>query len=188
MGYAIARAALKAGHSATLITGPTNLNPPNKATCHQVKSAHEMFVAVKECINEHDVAIFCAAVADYTPINYSTEKIKKTEGDLTIELKQTKDILGSARNEFQYKGILVGFAAESENLLENAKKKLKSKGCDLIAANDISQKELGFESENNHLHLLFADGRHIDIPTTSKIDLGISLISHCQELQHEASS
>jgi len=121
-------------------------------------------------------------VADYTPADVSTEKIKKNEGNLTLELKRTRDILGSAREVFNYHGVLVGFAAESENLLENAQKKLQKKGCDMIAANDISNSEIGFASENNQLHLLFNNKKIVSLAKQSKLALGRIIIEECREL------
>lgn len=185
MGYAIAQAAINAGHQVILISGPTALQAPdtsNSSKLIKVESAQEMYDAVESTITYQDIAIFCAAVADYTPVHQSTEKIKKNEDSLTLELKKTKDILGSAREIFGYQGVLVGFAAESENLLINSKIKLKNKGCDMIAANDISNDAIGFASDENQLSLLFTDNKKIELSKQSKAALGEIIINECEKL------
>ena len=102
-------------------------------------------------------AIFAAAVADYRPASVPEQKIKKNDDTMTLELVKNPDILGSARNEFNYRGVLVGFAAETENLEDNARGKLQRKGCDLIVANDVSRKDIGFDTHENEVLLVFPD-------------------------------
>ena len=138
MGYALAEAARAAGHEVILISGPVNLSAPQGITLISVESAKEMFLAVEAQISKVTVAIFAAAVADYRPATKANQKIKKSSNLLTLELERTEDILGSARQVFGFSGLLVGFAAETENLIVNAHDKLTRKGCDLIIANDVS--------------------------------------------------
>lgn len=162
MGYALAKAAAKAGHRVILISGPTCLDVPDHVDFSHVDSAAEMYEAVKHWLPQADIAIFAAAVADYRPAVVHSQKIKKNNHTITLELVKNPDILGSARQTFDYKGVLVGFAAETENLEINARAKLQKKGCDLIVANDVSRKDIGFDSQDNEVLLVFPD--HSDHP------------------------
>ena len=121
-----------------------------------------MFQAVISLITDPaapvDVAIMTAAVADYRPVQASIQKIKKSEGQCQLTLERTRDILGSLRTEGGYRGVLIGFAAETENMLTHALDKLHRKGCDLIVANDVSQPGSGFDADDNEVTLIFADG------------------------------
>ena len=157
MGYALATAAVQAGHEVMLISGPTDLDVPPGVDFLLVERAEEMHRAVADRINRADLAIFTAAVADYRPADVSPQKIKKTGDVLTLELVKTPDILGSARREFGFQGILVGFAAETERLEEHARQKLERKGCDLIVANDVSRQDIGFDSNHNEVLLVYPD-------------------------------
>ncbi|MFT4177597.1 MAG: phosphopantothenoylcysteine decarboxylase [Luteolibacter sp.] len=181
MGYAIAEAFVKAGHSVLLISGPTSLDVPERADFLPVESAAEMHDAVKAHIGRMDIAIFVAAVADYTPARVEPHKIKKSGDTLTLELVRTPDILGSARDAFSFRGTLVGFAAETENLEANAREKLTYKGCDLIVANDVSQAGIGFDSENNRILLVYPD-RTVALPTDTKHHLAHHLVDAILEL------
>ena len=134
MGYALAQAALKAGHRVTLITAPTSLEPPRGADVVQVVSAAQMFAAVKKHFRACDVLIMAAAVADYTPVKKEKAKRKKEKGALTLKLKPTADILAWA-GKHKTKQCVVGFALEDRNLKANAGKKLRSKNADMIIAN-----------------------------------------------------
>ena len=177
MGYALAGAAAKAGHEVILVSGPVNLTPPPGVETVSVESAREMFEAVRDQIDESvDVAIFCAAVADYRPKNIAAEKIKKNSDSMNIEMEKTEDILGSARSVFGFKGILVGFAAETHDIETHAIGKLQRKGCDLLVANDVSRKDIGFDRDENEVRLFFANGRSERIPLQSKANLGVALI------------
>ncbi|MCC7117085.1 MAG: bifunctional phosphopantothenoylcysteine decarboxylase/phosphopantothenate--cysteine ligase CoaBC [Anaerolineales bacterium] len=176
-GYALAQAALDAGATVTLITTPTGLIPPVGAEIVKVKSAKELLNAV---LNESaDVLIMAAAAADFRPKTVAQDKMKKRDGLPQIELEATEDILkavsgpGSAKKRF---AVTVGFAAESQNLLANADEKLKSKGLDLIAANDISAKDAGFAVETNRITLLFADGTKENLPLMSKTSAAEKII------------
>ncbi len=161
MGYAMAHAFAHAGHSVLLISGPTEIDVPSGVDFMRVETADEMHQAVAAHIGRSDIAVFVAAVADFTPVILETRKIKK-QGDETIslELRRTPDILGSARESFGFDGTLVGFAAETEDLEENARTKLVSKHCDLIIANDVSSRDIGFDSDENEVLLVYPDHTH----------------------------
>ena len=176
MGYAIADAAAHAGHSVLLISGPTSLDVPEGVDFIPVETAAEMFAAVATYLSRMDAAVFAAAVADYTPATPTAQKIKKTDGSLSLELVKTKDILGSARGEIGFTGFLVGFAAETENIEANARLKLVAKGCDLVVANDVSRPDIGFDSHDNEALLVFPDRTEL-FPKAPKHDLAIRIVS-----------
>ncbi len=159
MGYALADVAAAKGNRVILISGPTDasLEVPDGVDFIPVESAMDMFCAVERWIGKADVAIFAAAVADYRPVEISDQKIKKDGEELTLKLVRNPDILGCARGKFLFKGTLVGFAAETEHLLENARGKLLKKGCDMVVANDVSRKDIGFDSDENEVILVFSD-------------------------------
>ena len=175
MGYTLAGAFLHEGHSVLLISGPTALDVPEGVDFIPVETAAEMHAAVQRYIGKMDVAVFAAAVADYTPAQIAPQKIKKSGDTLTLELVRTADILGSAREKFGFTGILVGFAAETENLEANAREKLIRKQCDLIIANDISQPGIGFDSDQNQVLLVYPD-RTEAIPLASKHAISLQLV------------
>ena len=176
MGYAIAHAAIHAGHQVLLVSGPTALDIPDGVDFIPVESAAEMYDVVERYLPKMDTAIFAAAVADYTPVDPAGKKIKKTEDSLTLELVRTKDILGSAREVMGFTGFLVGFAAETEDLEANARDKLERKGCDLVVANDVSRSDIGFDSHENEALLVFS-GHTEPFAKASKDDLAMYLIS-----------
>jgi phosphopantothenoylcysteine synthetase/decarboxylase len=175
MGYTLAGAFLHEGHSVLLISGPTYLDVPDGADFIPVETAAEMHDAVASYIGKMDVAVFAAAVADYTPAHIESQKIKKTGTTLTLELVRTADILGSAREKFGFLGTLVGFAAETENLESNAREKLTSKHCDLIIANDVSQPGSGFDVDYNQVLLVYPD-RTEPLPHATKHELSLQLV------------
>jgi phosphopantothenoylcysteine decarboxylase/phosphopantothenate--cysteine ligase len=156
MGYAIAEAAIGAGHEVILISGPVNLGPPRGAKLISVSTSDEMFDAVHERVRECDVLVMCAAVADYKPKHVSKSKIKERDANLSLELIQTRDILASLPTPERHY-VVVGFAAETENLEANARKKLLKKNCDIVVANDISRTDSGMESDENEVTILFRD-------------------------------
>ena len=185
MGYAIADAAVAAGHDAVLVTGPVDIAlPEGLAEVVVVETAREMYEAVRDRIDGCEAAIFCAAVADYRVREVSDQKIKKTGEDdtLTLVLEQTDDILGSARSVFGYRGILVGFAAETDDLAVNALAKLERKGCDLLVANDVSRRDIGFDRDENEISLFYADGRQEPVSRRSKAAIGEKLVDIVEEL------
>ena len=155
MGYSLAQASLEAGAKVTLISGPVNIEAPEGVHLVKIKTAEEMHEAVMHHIRNSDVFISSAAVADYKPENFSKEKIKKSNKDLDISIPMTenKDILKSV-GAMENKPYLVGFAAETNDLIKNAKLKLSKKKLDLIVANDISNTEIGFDSDENEVTLI----------------------------------
>ena len=176
MGYAIADSCAQIeGAEVWLISGPTQLDVPSGCNYISVESAQQMYEAVEKNIHGCDVAIFSAAVADYTYKNPAQQKIKKSGDVLEIKLEKTKDILGSARNEFDFRGLLIGFAAETENLTANARKKLESKGCDLIIANDVSRSDSGFNVDNNQAFFVTDKGEQ-SLPLLSKKALSLAIV------------
>jgi phosphopantothenoylcysteine decarboxylase/phosphopantothenate--cysteine ligase len=174
MGYALARAFAQAGHPVLLISGPTSIPIPEDVDFLPVETAADMYTAVSRHIGRMDVAVFAAAVADYTPAKVSEQKLKKTGESLTLELVRTPDILGGARAN-GFTGTLVGFAAETENLEANAREKLAKKGCDLVIANDVSQPGIGFDSDRNEVVLVYPD-RTEALPADEKEHLAIHLV------------
>ncbi len=182
MGYALAQAALDAGHRVTLISGPVSISPPPHAEFISVLTADDMADAVQSRINKGcDAFIMCAAVADFKPREYSPAKIKKHGGLPRIDLVPTRDILSTVtrpHNNF----IVAGFAAESSDLAQNAQKKLRAKNCDFICANDITRMNTGFDAHENELTLFFRDGSRRDLPRASKLDLARVIIKICCDL------
>ena len=181
MGYALAEAAQKRGHSVLLISGPTSIDIPEGVDFIPIESAEDLYQAVESQVGRMDIAIFAAAVADYTPLSVADQKIKKSGDELTLALKKTKDVLGSTRGAMGFKGTLVGFAAETENVEENAREKCIRKGCDLIIANDVSQKDIGFDSSENEVTLVYKD-RSEALPQNSKEHLASHLVKVIEQL------
>jgi phosphopantothenoylcysteine decarboxylase/phosphopantothenate--cysteine ligase len=174
MGYALARAFAQAGHPVLLISGPTSIPIPEDVDFLPVETAADMHTAVSRHIGRMDVAVFAAAVADYTPANVAEQKLKKTGESFTLELVRTPDILGGVRAN-GFAGTLVGFAAETENLEANAREKLAKKGCDLVIANDVSQPGIGFDSDRNEVLMVYPD-RSEALPADEKEHLAIHLV------------
>jgi len=175
MGYALAGAFAHEGHSVLLVSGPTNLDVPANVDFIPVETAAEMHDIVSKHIGRMDIAVFAAAVADYTPATVQPRKIKKSGDTLALELVRTADILGSARQPFGFTGTLVGFAAETENLESNAREKLIRKHCDLVIANDVSKPGMGFDSDQNEVLLVYP-GRTESLPAASKHELSLQLV------------
>ncbi len=182
MGYAIARAAWLAGAEVTLVTGPTAIAPPYGVGVVRVESALEMREAVLGRLEETDVVIKAAAVADYRPKLRARMKVKKTAAQLSIELEKNPDILAEigARKEGR---VLVGFAAETEELVRNATLKLEGKNLDLIVANDVSQEGAGFNVDTNIVKLLFRDGRVEELPLMGKHELAGIILERVEALR-----
>ena len=177
MGYAIAQAARQKNWQTVLVSGPVNLLPPEGVEVVNVESAAEMAQAMKLAAQDADIVIMSAAVADYRPKVYSSGKIKKSDGDLVIELERTEDILlslGKAKNPGQ---ILVGFAAETEDLLQNAQSKLERKNLDWIAANIVGVPGRGFGSDNNAITLIGRNGERHELSLKSKLELAEELLT-----------
>ncbi len=182
MGYAIAEAALEAGHEVILISGPVNLGPPRRAKFVSVSTSDQMFDAVHRYADNSDVCVLCAAVADYMPAKVSPVKIKKRAGHLSLELVRTRDILDSLGRRQHRQFLLVGFAAETNDLEQNAVKKLHAKKCDIMVANDA---RLGMESDENELLILFRDGEIKEISCASKKFLARELVKIFQNSQQK---
>jgi phosphopantothenoylcysteine decarboxylase/phosphopantothenate--cysteine ligase len=184
-GYALAQTALEMGALVTLITTPTSLISPVGACVVNVETARQMLEAVLKESTESDALIMAAAVADFRPKNQAKDKIKKEGGIPQIELEATDDILktvAGARSGEARPRVVVGFAAESRDLLENAAYKLQSKGLDFIAANDISADDAGFAVETNRVTLLFADGRQEGLPLMSKSEVAEAILVRVAKL------
>ncbi len=170
MGYAIAQAAVNRGANVTLVTGPVSIEAPLKVKTVRVVSAADMAAAMSELAGEADIIVMAAAVADYTPKTVSDQKIKKG-GDMTVELVRTQDILSSLGEHKKENQLLMGFAAETQDLEENAVGKMKKKKLDVIALNDVSRSAEGFESDSNNIILYFKDGTSQDLGSDSKKNL-----------------
>lgn len=166
MGYAVAEAAIARGAEVTLISGPVSLAPPRGGITIPVKSASEMHRAVMDNLEDATMVVMAAAVADYRPASVSQQKIKKNGGGIAIELEPTDDILAAVCGERAGR-IVIGFAAETEHVIENARKKLAAKGADFIVANDVSAADSGFDVETNRIVLVASDGV-IELPLMSK--------------------
>jgi phosphopantothenoylcysteine decarboxylase/phosphopantothenate--cysteine ligase len=176
MGYALAQAAVEAGAQVTLISGPTNLQTPERVTLIQVVSAEQMHAATMENISHCDLFIAAAAVADYRPRQLATQKIKKNQCEqMTIELIKNPDIVADVA-ALAHKPFTVGFAAESENLVAYARDKLQRKNLDLIIANDIAREGIGFNSDDNAVTVIGAD-TEIRLDQRSKNQLARELIA-----------
>lgn len=164
MGYALAEAARDRGAKVKLITAPTALNNVAGVESEDITTAEEMYQAVKQSVSWADVLIMAAAVSDYRPETKAGEKMKKDSKDLNLSLCRTIDILSSVNGDF----IKVGFAAESSNLIENAKKKMEQKKLDIIIANDITYEDSGFGSDDNRVIIIGKDGKIDTLPLMSK--------------------
>src|SRR5262249_19742656 len=184
MGYAIAEAARDRGACVTLISGPVNLAPPEKIETVNVRSTREMFEAVMRRIHDTTVFIGSAAVADFRPTSRAEQKIKKDRRkSITIELEETEDIIAAVSADPARQGrIVVGFAAESQSLLDYAERKLREKGLDLIVANDITRADAGFEVETNAAIILKPDGSRVELPLQSKREMADGLLDEVVKL------
>ncbi|MFR7935506.1 MAG: bifunctional phosphopantothenoylcysteine decarboxylase/phosphopantothenate--cysteine ligase CoaBC [Clostridium perfringens] len=167
MGYSIAEEARDRGAEVVLISGPTSLRKPNGIKVIDIKTNEDMFNAIKNEFKDADIVIKSAAVADYKAKNYSSEKIKKTGDDLNLIFERDRDILKTL-GDMKENQILVGFAAESSNLKENAKGKLERKTLDYIVANDISKPETGFASDENKVTIISKSGEEVSLEKMSK--------------------
>jgi len=184
MGYALAADALRRGAAVTLVTGPTHLTPPHGAETIAVRSAAEMHAAVMARAADQDVVIMAAAVADYTPAEPSSRKVKKIEGDLTITLTRTKDILadvGRLPSRAQGVPVLVGFAAETHEVVAYAQSKLEKKAVDLVVANDLSRAGVGFDVETNAVSIVSKGGVE-DVPLQSKRAVAARILERVAQL------
>lgn len=182
MGYALADELASRGAEVTLVSGPVSIKSKSGAI-HLVKatSAHQMYEACR-LNRDFDIAIMAAAVADYTPVEVSGQKIKKKEGGLTIELKKTEDILAALGKDKGAKQILVGFALETENEKDNALKKLQAKNADMVVLNSLNDKGAGFGGDTNRVTIFYRDGREKQFNTKSKELVAKDIVDSITEL------
>lgn len=180
MGYALAAAAIRKDFNVTLITGPVHLSPPDGARLISVVSAEQMCTAVLAEVQTSDVLIMSAAVCDYRPKSFSSQKMKKGDADINLPLIRTPDILQEV-NKSNYPGIRVGFAAETHRIEEYALDKLKQKNLNIIVANNISQEGAGFASETNAVTVFSDKNDRIDIPLSPKSEIARYIIDFIVE-------
>ena len=174
MGYAIASAAIEEGHEVTLISGPVALSPPPSARLIQVTTSDQMCDAVHGALAKTDVLVMCAAVADYKPASTANEKIKKRDKAFSLELIPTRDILKSLPKRRDY--LVVGFAAETNEVEKQAREKLRHKNCDMIVANDVSGPDIGMESDENTVTIFLRDGEMKKISRAPKEKIAHALV------------
>jgi phosphopantothenoylcysteine decarboxylase / phosphopantothenate---cysteine ligase len=182
MGYAVAEAAARRGAKVILISGPVNLETPAGVERMDVRSAQEMHRAVVERFAEASVVILAAAVADYRPVERRAEKIKKRAAPLAISLEPTADILAEVAKAKGRK-IVVGFAAETDHVAENARRKLASKNADLIVANDVTAEGAGFDRDTNVVTLFSRDGRDLALPKLPKSEVAQRILDEVVRLR-----
>ena len=181
MGYALARAAKWRGAEVTLVSGPSSLAPPHRVSLIRVTSAQEMYEAVVDQFAQTDAVVMAAAVSDYRPKKKVPEKIKKIKVSESLELEKTEDIL-LRLGELKQKQILVGFAAETEDLLENAKVKLRQKNLDLIVANDLTAANAGFESDTNEVTIVWPGDKVENLSQKSKEAIAMEIWDRVERL------
>ncbi|TDM07313.1 bifunctional phosphopantothenoylcysteine decarboxylase/phosphopantothenate--cysteine ligase CoaBC [Macrococcus lamae] len=183
MGYALAEAAASRGAIVTLVSGPVHIAPPKGVSVVNVESAEEMFEAVTSRMEEQDIIVKAAAVADYTPVSRLTGKLKKQEGSLDLSFKRTTDIL-KYLGEHKTHHYLAGFAAETEQVAAYAKGKLEKKNADVIIANNVGDTSIGFKSNNNAVELFFKDGSSHIIEKMPKIDVAHEILTAIKKDDH----
>lgn len=184
MGYAIAQMAKLMGADVTLISGPVHLPSPDGVKVIKVKSASDMFAAVKLEWPQHDILVKAAAVADYRVDTVSEQKIKKSADTLNLQLVKNTDILRWAGDNKTAKQVLCGFAMETENLIKNAQAKLKAKHCDLLVANNLTTAGAGFATNTNVASLLWSD-QQTSLPLMSKTELATKILKACWQIYQE---
>lgn len=185
MGYAIAEAARDLGANVTLISGPSALPPLAGVNFFKVESARDMRRLVLENFPESQIVIKAAAVADYRVKNVADHKIKKNDEELTLVLEKNPDILKELGQKKQKGQVLVGFAAETQNLIQYAQSKLEKKNLDMIVANDVSKPQAGFNVDTNLIKLLKRDGSIEELPLMSKKDLAYIILNHVMKIYHQ---
>ncbi|MFZ0582656.1 MAG: bifunctional phosphopantothenoylcysteine decarboxylase/phosphopantothenate--cysteine ligase CoaBC [Candidatus Acidiferrales bacterium] len=185
MGYALAEAAQRRGAHVILVSGPTELKIPEGVDWVPVRATEQMHRMVIERARESNVTIMAAAVSDYRPAAAHDSKIKRASGGFTLELEPTPDILAELGRE---KGnrVLVGFAAETDRVAENARGKLARKGADMIVANDVTQEGAGFDTDTNIVTLYLRDGREFPLPKLSKLDVANRILDQVLEIQKQS--
>ncbi len=181
MGYALAKAAALRGGEVTLVSGPVSLDTPAGVRRIDVVTAQDMYEAMTENAPDNDIIIMAAAVADYTPVNTADQKIKKSDGDMQIELKRTNDILKTVGASKKKNQKIIGFSMETENLLENSRKKLDSKNCDMICANSLRTPGAGYQVDTNIITLITKEG-NTELPLMSKLEAANKIFDHILEM------
>jgi len=188
MGYALARAARMRGAKVSLVSGPTALKPPRDVALSRVKTAEEMRHAVLAECRQYDVIIKAAAVLDWRPKETAEHKIKKGRGVQTLELVENPDILAELGCSLgNSRCLLVGFAAETQDLIMNAQEKLKKKNLDLIVVNDVSREDAGFEADTNAVKIVYRDGRIEEWPLMTKEEVADQLLDRIRVLWEKSS-
>lgn len=182
MGFAVAKAAMLRGAEVTVVAAHTDVEPPMFVNVVNVNSAEDMFCAVKERLDESDIIIKAAAVADYTPVAVADNKIKKSDGDMSIPLKRTTDILSYIGEHKREGQIVCGFSMETENVIENSRKKLAKKNCDMICANSIKKAGAGFGGDTNIITMITSD-RDEELELMSKFDAANIILDRLKNLQ-----
>jgi phosphopantothenoylcysteine decarboxylase/phosphopantothenate--cysteine ligase len=182
MGYAVAEAAARRGAKVMLVSGPTSLEAPAGVERVSVRTAEEMHRAVTGRFAECTIAILAAAVADYRPTEKQPQKIKRNKASLTVQLEQTKDILAEVA-KVKGERLVVGFAAETEHVAENARKKLTAKNADLIVANDVTTEGAGFDLDTNVITLFARDGRDLPLPRMTKTEAAQRILDEVVRLR-----
>lgn len=191
MGHAVARAAVARGAETLLISGPTSLPPPSGVECVEVNTAAQMFRAVMDAAADADLYVGAAAVADYAPKNASAVKVKKDDASMAhVELEKTPDIIASLaarrRESGDHRLVLVGFAAETDNMVEHARAKLVEKGLDLMVANDVTQPGAGFAVDTNVVTLVRKDGKPTALPKMAKREVADRVLDEALALLRQA--
>ena len=184
MGYALAKRAMLRGADVTLVSGPVSIAPVPFVKTIPVVSAQDMFEAVRDNLKEQDVLIKSAAVADYRPASVSDEKMKKKDGDMSIALERTTDILqyvGEHRTDEQ---VICGFSMETQNMLENSRKKLKKKNLDLIIANNLKEKGAGFGTDTNRVTMI-SEKEEIQLGLLSKDMVADEILNYIMKIRRE---
>ena len=186
MGYALAEAAVRRGAHVVLVSGPTDLPVPESVDWVPVRSTEEMRCAVRERAADANVVIMAAAVADYRPAATQSQKLKRGDAGITLELEPTPDILAELGRDIAQQSsrrVLVGFAAETDNLAENARGKLVRKGADMIVANDVTQEGAGFDADTNIVTIFLRDGRELPLPKLTKFEVANRILDQVLEIQ-----
>jgi phosphopantothenoylcysteine decarboxylase/phosphopantothenate--cysteine ligase len=186
MGYALAEAASRRGARVVLVSGPTDLKIPEGVDWVPVRATEEMRRAVLDRARDANIVIMAAALADYRPAAAQDKKMKRDEGSITLDLEPTPDILaelGRAAQNEKSRRVLVGFAAETDRVAENARGKLARKGADMIVANDVTQEGAGFDTDTNIVTMYLRDGREVPLPKMGKFDVANRVLDQILELQ-----
>jgi len=183
MGYALAEAGQRRGAKVVLVSGPTRLAAPQGVSVEAVRTTEEMADAVFRSLDHTTVLLMAAAVVDFVPTEVPSQKIKKQDGLLTVTFKPTLDILAEVARRRKPRQLVVGFAAETGHVLENAAAKLREKRLDLMVANDVTQPGAGFNSDTNIVTLIFPDGRQMPLEKMSKLDVANVILDAVTELR-----